>query len=82
MLNFQQITMPYLGARVPSGWQVRHVDEEAEQIDTELMGTFHWQSGPDVSCKLRHVQRGTKLCGRDYKSRPALVLRGRGLLVC
>ncbi len=48
MLNFQQITMPYLGARVPSGWQVRHVDEEAEQIDTELMGTFHWQSGPDV----------------------------------
>ena len=33
VLNFQQITMPYLAARVPPGWSVRHVDEEAEPID-------------------------------------------------
>ena len=39
-LNFQQITMPYLGARVPPGWRVIHVDEEAEKID--------WASRPDV----------------------------------
>src|ERR1041385_341206 len=39
-LNFQQITMPYLAARVPSDWQVLHVDEEAEDID--------WTIKPDV----------------------------------
>jgi radical SAM superfamily enzyme YgiQ (UPF0313 family) len=39
-LNFQQITMPYLAARVPAGWQVTHVDEEAEEID--------WTQRPDV----------------------------------
>ena len=39
-LNFQQITMPYLAARVPPGWQVTHVDEEAEEID--------WLYRPDV----------------------------------
>ena len=46
MLNFQQITMPYLAARVPSHWEVIHVDEEAEQIDqgvrADIVGlTFH-----------------------------------------
>jgi len=39
-LNFQQITMPYLAARVPPGWHVSHVDEEAEDID--------WSAQPDV----------------------------------
>ena len=39
-LNFQQITMPYLAARVTSGWEVTHVDEEAEDID--------WRIVPDV----------------------------------
>ena len=39
-LNFQQITMPYLAARVPPEWQVSHVDEEAEAID--------WTDLPDV----------------------------------
>ncbi|MGA2143738.1 MAG: radical SAM protein [Bryobacteraceae bacterium] len=48
-LNFQQITMPYLGARVPSGWDVFHIDEEAEEIDwtidPDLVGiTFHTPS--------------------------------------
>ena len=39
-LNFQQITMPYLAAMVPSDWDVLHVDEEAEDID--------WAVRPDV----------------------------------
>ncbi len=48
-LNFQQITMPYLAARVPSDWQVTHVDEEAEDIDwtdrADVVGiTFHTPS--------------------------------------
>jgi radical SAM superfamily enzyme YgiQ (UPF0313 family) len=48
-LNFQQTTMPYLAATVPSGWQVLHVDEEAEEIDwtnrPHVVGiTFHTPS--------------------------------------
>ena len=49
MLNFQQITMPYLAARVPPNWDVIHVDEEAEEIDwnmdADVVGiTFHTPS--------------------------------------
>jgi radical SAM superfamily enzyme YgiQ (UPF0313 family) len=49
VLNFQQITMPYLAARVPADWQVTHVDEEAEDIDWDLRPdivgiTFHTPS--------------------------------------
>lgn len=49
VLNFQQITMPYLAARVPPDWQVTHFDEEAENIDWKLnpqvVGiTFHTPS--------------------------------------
>jgi radical SAM superfamily enzyme YgiQ (UPF0313 family) len=48
-LNFQQITMPYLAARVPPDWDVIHFDEEAEEIDlnieADLVGiTFHTPS--------------------------------------
>jgi radical SAM superfamily enzyme YgiQ (UPF0313 family) len=48
-LNFQQITMPYLAARVPENWRVTHVDEEAEEIDwtvkRDVVGiTFHTPS--------------------------------------
>ena len=48
-LNFQQITMPYLGARVPHNWEVIHVDEEAEEIDWNMVAdvvgiTFHTPS--------------------------------------
>jgi radical SAM superfamily enzyme YgiQ (UPF0313 family) len=48
-LNFQQITMPYLAARVPSNWSVIHVDEEVEEIDwnvdADVVGiTFHTPS--------------------------------------
>ncbi len=40
VLNFQQITMPYLAARVPPNWEVIHIDEEVEEID--------WTIAPDV----------------------------------
>ncbi|HYL39515.1 MAG TPA: radical SAM protein [Bryobacteraceae bacterium] len=40
VLNFQQITMPYLAARVPAHWDVIHADEDAEGID--------WNAAPDV----------------------------------
>jgi radical SAM superfamily enzyme YgiQ (UPF0313 family) len=48
-LNFQQITMPYLAALTPPGWEVAHVDEEAEAVDyaaaADLVGiTFHTPS--------------------------------------
>jgi radical SAM superfamily enzyme YgiQ (UPF0313 family) len=49
VLNFQQITMPYLAARVPPHWDVIHVDEEAEDIvwnlKVDVVGlTFHTPS--------------------------------------
>ena len=49
VLNFQQITMPYLAARVPPGWQVIHIDEAVEDIDwnieVDVVGiTFHTPS--------------------------------------
>ena len=49
VLNFQQITMPYLAAQVPSNWDVIHVDEESEEIDwnidADVVGiTFHTPS--------------------------------------
>lgn len=49
ILNFQQITMPYLAARVSPNWDVIHVDEEAEEIDwnidADVVGiTFHTPS--------------------------------------
>ncbi len=48
-LNFQQITMPYLAARVPLHWEVVHLDEEAEGVDCSLEAdvvalTFHTPS--------------------------------------
>ncbi len=49
VLNFQQITMPYLAALVPDDWQVIHVDEVvtavdvASQVDLVAM-TFHTPS--------------------------------------
>ncbi|HXX82169.1 MAG TPA: radical SAM protein [Thermodesulfovibrionales bacterium] len=49
VLNFQQITMPYLAARVPPHWHVIHIDEEAEEIDLNIKAdvvgiTFHTPS--------------------------------------
>jgi hypothetical protein len=34
VLNFQQITMPYLAAFAPPHWTVLHVDEAAERVKT------------------------------------------------
>ncbi len=53
MLNFQQITMPYLAALVPPGWDVTHVDEAVEPVDisaqVDLVGiTFHTPSAAHV----------------------------------
>lgn len=49
VLNFQQITMPYLAAFVPAHWQVIHVDEAVESVDLSLQIdlvaiTFHTPS--------------------------------------
>lgn len=43
--------MPYLAARVPPGWEVLHVDEEAERLDRHTKAdlvaiTFHTPSAP------------------------------------
>ena len=69
-LNFQQITMPYLAARVPSGWNVAHVDEEAESID--------WSARPDVVGITFHTPsayHAYELAER-YRSRGACVVLG------
>jgi radical SAM superfamily enzyme YgiQ (UPF0313 family) len=53
VLNFQQITMPYLAALIPPGWEVTHVDEAIERVNTsaqvDLVGiTFHTPSASHV----------------------------------
>jgi len=65
VLSFQQITMPYLAARVPANWEVLHVDEEAEAIDWDMHVdvaaiTFHTPSAYhayDMAARFR--ARGT-----------------------
>lgn len=49
VINFQQVTMPYLAALTPPHWQVEHIDEGQERIDfdrpVDLVGiTFHTPS--------------------------------------
>ena len=49
VINFQQITMPYLAAYVPPHWHVTHVDEAVEPVDfaapVDLVAiTFHTPS--------------------------------------
>jgi hypothetical protein len=64
VLNFQQVTMPYLAAFVPPHWTVRHIDEAVTPIDfsaqINLVGiTFHTPSAPhayDIAARFR--QRG------------------------
>ena len=51
VLNFQQITMPYLAAFAPSNWTVRHIDEAVSAVDfatqADLVAiTFHTPSAP------------------------------------
>ncbi|MGD1074358.1 MAG: cobalamin-dependent protein [Bryobacteraceae bacterium] len=69
-LNFQQITMPYLAAMVPSAWHVTHVDEEAEDID--------WTDQPDVVGITFHTPsayHAYSLAAR-FRSRGACVVMG------
>jgi len=64
VLNFQQVTMPYLAAFVPLHWNVLHIDEAVTPIDfnaqADLVGiTFHTPSAQhayDVATRFR--QRG------------------------
>ena len=51
VLNFQQITMPYLAAFVPPHWTVLHVDEAVEPVDCERPRT--WLQSPST----RRVRR-------------------------
>ena len=49
VLNFQQVTMPYLAAFVPPHWNVQHVDEAVTPVDFEVPAdvvaiTFHTPS--------------------------------------
>jgi radical SAM superfamily enzyme YgiQ (UPF0313 family) len=69
-LNFQQITMPYLAARVPSGWQVIHVDEEAQDID--------WTGQPDVVGITFHTPSAYHAydLAAQFRSRGACVVMG------
>jgi radical SAM superfamily enzyme YgiQ (UPF0313 family) len=51
VLNFQQITMPYLAAFVPPHWKVLHIDEVVGPVDFEMQAdlvaiTFHTPSAP------------------------------------
>ncbi len=53
VLDFQQITMPYLAAFVPPHWQVTHVDEAVSPVDlsadADLVAmTFHTPSAAHV----------------------------------
>ena len=64
MLNFQQVTMPYLAAFVPPHWNVHHVDEAVTPIDFDVPAdvvaiTFHTPSAQhayDIAARFR--QRG------------------------
>lgn len=64
IINFQQITMPYLAALVPPNWTVEHIDEDVHDIDynidTDLVGiTFHTPSANHAySIALRFRSRG------------------------
>ena len=70
VLNFQQITMPYLAARVPPGWDVIHIDEEAEDID--------WNISPDVVGLTFHTPSALHAydIAARFKSRGACVVMG------
>jgi len=64
VLNFQQITMPYLAAFVPSNWTVMHIDEVVRPVDFDVQAdlvaiTFHTPSAPHVySMSERFRRRG------------------------
>jgi radical SAM superfamily enzyme YgiQ (UPF0313 family) len=61
VLNFQQVTMPYLAAFAPSHWRVLHVDEAVKPVDLDASAdvvamTFHTPSAPhayDLAARFR-----------------------------
>jgi len=62
VLNFQQITMPYLAAYVPPHWRVLHIDEAVEQVDFEVQAdmvaiTFHTPSAPHAYAMAARFRR-------------------------
>ena len=69
-LNFQQVTMPYLAARVPPNWQVSHVDEEVEDID--------WTIHPDIVGITFHTPSACHAydLAAQFRSRGVLVVMG------
>ena len=62
--------MPYLAARVPSNWQVTHVDEEAEDID--------WNAEADVVAITFHTPSAHHAYGLagHFRARGACVAMG------
>ena len=64
VLNFQQITMPYLAAFAPPHWTVLHVDEVVRPVNYGIAAdlvaiTFHTPSAPHVYAMAdRFRQRG------------------------
>ena len=73
-LNFQQITMPYLAARVPAGREMTHADEEAENID--------WSCRPDVVGITFHTSSAYHAydVAARFRSRGVAWLLGLGLI--
>jgi radical SAM superfamily enzyme YgiQ (UPF0313 family) len=65
LLNFQQITMPYLAAFAPPHWTVLHIDEVVRPVDFAIRAdlvaiTFHTPSAPHAYAMAdRFRQRGT-----------------------
>ena len=57
VLNFQQITMPYLAARAPQGWEVVHIDEEVEKVAQveEFYGRIAGRFQPQVAAITFHT---------------------------
>ena len=64
VLNFQQITMPYLAAFAPPHWTVLHIDEAVRPVDFGMQAdlvaiTFHTPSAPHAyALAARFRQRG------------------------
>ena len=65
VLNFHQVTMPYLASFVPAGWKVLHVDEAVEPVAVEgapdlVAITFHTPSAPHAyALAARFRERGS-----------------------
>jgi radical SAM superfamily enzyme YgiQ (UPF0313 family) len=65
ILNFQQITMPYLAAFAPPHWTVIHIDEVVRAVDFAMPAdlvaiTFHTPSAPHAYAMADQFrQRGT-----------------------